>query len=405
MHIALLLYYKKVNIHLSPVMHLLPFLLAFSAGLFGGNAPDEPEWVMPEEEPSITAPARARADALAINMFRDVVAENAGNIVFSPASAESLLRLLQQAAQGQTRAELDALPMGEQGVETAISPRQAAALYADKTLHLKPAKTPVQRVDFQHKPADAVKQVNAWCSKQTEGRINTILTEQNITPQTRLVALNALYLKERWLRPFKEHNTENALFHKADGSVIHVPMMSQTEHLRTASGQDWVAVALLYSTAGREGTPGAFIGILPKGDARAFAAKLTPQKYADIVHALAQCKPKETMLYLPKFRLTTDTISLQKVLTHAGVRTMFTDAAQFSFAEEPLKVADVLQRCFVEMTEDGTEAAAITAVVMKDAYIVPEPPPVIRFDKPFLWAIGDLTSGAAPWFMGLTEEP
>lgn len=386
-------------------MHLISFLLAFSAGLFGGNHHDSPEWVMPEEEPSITAPAQPRADALAVTMFRDLVKENAGNVVFSPASAESLLRLMQQAAQGQTRAELDALPMGAQGVETAISPRQAAALYADKSLHLKPAKAPVQRVDFQQHPAAAVKAVNTWCRKQTEGRIPSILTEQDIHPQTRLIALDALYLKERWLRPFEEYSTKEAPFHKADGSVITVPMMYQSEFIRTAAGEDWIAVALLYSPNGRKGTPGAFIGILPKGNARAFAAALTPQKYAAIVHSLAQGKRRETVLYLPKFKLTTDAVSLKNALIKAGAKTMFTEAAQFTFAEQPLQVDNVLQRCFVEVNEDGTEAAAVTIATLKYSAIAPEPPPLIRFDKPFLWAIGDLTSGAAPWFMGLTEEP
>lgn len=386
-------------------MHLISFLLAFSAGLFGGDHHDSPEWVIAEEEPSLTAPAQPQADALAVTMFRDIVKENAGNVVFSPASAESQLRLLRLAAQGQTRAELDALPMGEQGVNTAISPRQAAALYADKSLHLKPAKTPVQRVDFQHKPAAAVKDINAWCRKQTEGRIPSILTEQDIHPQTRLIALDALYLKEHWLRPFMESCTTEAPFHKADGSVITVPMMYQSEFIRTAAGEDWVAVALLYATAGREGTPGAFIGILPKGDARAFAAALTPQKYAAIVHSLAQGKRRETVLYLPKFKLTTNAVSLKSVLIKAGAKTMFTEAAQFTFAEQPLQVDDVRQRCFVEVKEDGTEAAAVTVVTASPLAIAPEPPPVIRFDKPFLWAIGDLTSSAAPWFMGLTEEP
>lgn len=386
------------------LMNLFPLFLAFSAGMFTQTKEKEREWVMPEKEPSITAPATAKADALAVNMFRDVVAENKGNVVFSPASAESMLRLLQQAAAGKTRAELDALPMGQRGVATAVQPKQVCALYADQSLHLKSTPAPVQRVDFLRKPAAAVEDINAWCRKQTEGRIPSILSPTDVSPMTRLVALDALYLKERWLRPFDSYHTKEAPFHKADGSTVQVPMMYQNEYFRAAAGKDWVAVALLYNTAGREGTPGAFIGILPKGDARAFAAALTPQKYADIVHALATAKRRETELYLPKFKVTTGTVSLKNALIKAGAGTMFTDAAQFTFATEPLKVDKVMQRCFVEVNEDGTEAAAVSVVDMQVCAVAPTPPPVIRFDKPFIWAIGDLTSAAAPWFMGLVED-
>lgn len=383
-------------------MSLLPILIAFSGGLFIYEPPEAYE--QPTTEPVLTAPTEAKADALAVPMFRDIVAEQAGNVVFSPVSAESLLHLLQGAAVGPTRAALMHLPMGERGVKTAMNPRQLTALYADRLLRLTSGQKEVRRVDFRHNPAAALSDINAWCRQQTEGRIPSLLSASDITPDMRLVALDALYLHEKWVRPFRPELTENAPFRKADGSTVSVPMMYQSTPFRSAEGADWVAVALFYRPSANEGAPGCFIGILPKGDARAFAAALTPQKYADIVHALALAEPKKTELYLPKFRVTTGAISLENALTRAGAGILFSDAAQFSFTQEAQKVDKVLQRCFVEVNEQGTEAAAVTAESLPFSAYEPEVPR-IRFDKPFLWAIGDLTNGAAPWFMGLTEEP
>ena len=92
-----------------------------------------------EEEPVIPSPAELRSDAFALDVFRTLVQENAGNVTFSPAGLESLLRVLQHGARGETAAELAALPMGDAGVPSCMQVVQAAALFVDEQFKLKSA--------------------------------------------------------------------------------------------------------------------------------------------------------------------------------------------------------------------------------------------------------------------------
>ena len=363
-----------------------------------------------EANPTPTIPAGV--DALAVDMFRRVVAQEEGNVVFSPASAEAVLLMLREGAAGQTRKELDALPYGKQGVPSAMRVESANALFADDSLTLKPGSTPVERVPFAGNPAKAVDRVNAWCSEKTHGKISSILSARELSENTRLIATNAVYLKEKWLRPFMPSSTSPQNFHLSNGSTVRVPMMHKKANLLYAKGDDWQAVALFYRTDGRAGEPGCFIGILPKGDARAFAATLTPQKFNAIRTALAQSGFDTTEVYLPRFEISPPAISLAAALQALGVKAAFSPgAADLSNLAQspdgtPLYLSAVVQKCYVKADEQGTEAAAVTgmAVAIQSAPIIKEPR-IIRFDRPFIWIIGDLSTAAPPYFMGLMENP
>ena len=351
-------------------------------------------------------------DALAVDMFRHVVAQEKGNVVFSPASAEAVLLMLRDGAAGQTRRELDALPYGKQDVTSAMQVESANAIFADDSLTIKPGATSVQRVPFADNPAKAVDIVNAWCSEKTHGKISAILSPLLLSKDTRLIATNAVYLKEKWLRPFMPSSTRPQEFHLSNGSTVRVPMMHQEANLLYAKGKDWQAVALFYRRDGRKGEPGCFIGILPKGDARAFAATLTPQKFNAIRTALAQSGYEHTEVFLPRFEVNPPAFSLATALQTLGVRAAFSKQAADlrNLAQTPdgtpLYLSDIVQRCYVKADEQGTKAAAVTgmAVAIQSAPIIKEPR-IIRFDKPFLWVIADLSTAAPPYFMGLVETP
>ncbi len=359
-----------------------------------------------EADPPIAAPAQLAGDRFALDMFRELTATQQGNVTFSPASLEAVLQLLREGAAGRTRAELDALAMGQQGVATAMQLQNANALFIAEDLKLKRASATVHRTDFND-AADAADEINDWCSEKTHGLIPSIVTPNALGPDTRMVAINAIYLKEKWLRPFAEHAThERGRFHKADGSILTTPLMRLTDHFRYAEGDDWQAVALFYRRDGRAGEPACFIGILPRGNARDFAAGLTAQKYDAIRLALAKSAPQEVFVTLPKMDVDSGAVSLKPALLRQGLATSFSSAADFSgFADEKLFLGDVLQRCHVIVSEKETEAAAVTAVIVAQcaAPIEKPRPRVICFDRPFIWAIGDITSGAAPFFIGLYE--
>ncbi len=361
-----------------------------------------------EADPVLRTPASLKGDRFAFDLFRQLAAEGQGNIVCSPSSLESMLRLLREGAGGGTRAALDALPLGASGVESAMQVKSANALFVAEELRLRTSPAAILCVPFATKPEKAVKSINRWCNNQTHGLVPEIVTKQDIAPTTRLVALNAVYLREQWLRPFDKKRTwEQGRFTGADGREITVPLMNHTADFRYAEGADWQAIALFYRRDGRSGEPGCFIGILPKGDARTFARKLTVEGYDAIRAALARSSPQKTCVTLPRMDIDSGIRSLKPALCRLGLAQLFGEQADFSgFADEPLYLSNVLQRCHVIVSEKETEAAAVTAGVVrsKSAPSGPEPRE-IHFTRPFIWAIADLSSAAPPCFLGLCEEP
>ena len=352
--------------------------------------------------------AALAGDALAVDMFRHVVAqEKEGNVVFSPASAEAALLMLREGAAGQTRAELAALPYGKQGVQSSVQVETANALFAAEDLKLKPTGVKeIHRAPFERNRAQALRDVNTWCSRNTHGRISTLLQPQDIDANTRLIALNAVYLKGLWAEAFDKNATQKEPFIHPGGRTTMVQMMHKSAPFPLAEGKDWQAVALPYRATSGRGEPCYFIAILPSGDARAFAATLTPQKLESIRSSLRRAGKTKIALALPRFKTEMPAFSLSTPLRALGVSAAFSSAADFSgFTDEPLRLSDVRQKCFVQVDETGTEAAAVTAAIMMiNALPRPEPPPhIIRFDKPFIWVIDDLSTDAPPYFMGLVE--
>lgn len=349
-------------------------------------------------------------DSFAVQIFSLLAASQRGNFVFSPAGLEGVLRILQQGARGATAEELSALPMGKQGVRSAMTPAATSALFISEHLSLNPSLKvdSVRKAPFATAPAQAAALINNWAKSHTRGLISSVISEQDISPTTALVAANAIYLKEKWLHPFPASDTrENADFTRENGNTIHVAMMRSKAKYRYAEGENWCAVAIPYLMESRSGEPGYFIGILPKNSARDFARNLTPQQYRHICKALADSTAQETIVYLPRFELKPRTYSLKPVLQAAGLRTVFSQAADLSgLAEQPLYLDDVLQRCYCKADEEGTTAAAVTISIVKSRSITPGPRPnLICFDRPFLWIIGDLNTSAAPYFMGITHAP
>lgn len=345
-------------------------------------------------------------DVFAFDLFREMASTQQGNVTLSPASLERLLLLLREGAAGDTHSSLDKLPLGKQGVSSAIQVQSADALFADQGFSLKPVSVPVHRVSFAQSPGQAVKAINDWASKKTHGMIPSMVTDKSITADTRLLALNAIYLREKWLCPFEPNVTQKAPFHCADGTTCTVPMMLQQTKFRYAEGEGWQAVALDYDTQGRKGEAGFFIGILPNGSAHDFAQKLTVQKYNAIRQALAQAKYQEVLVFLPKMNLDSGIVSLNAPLKKLGLATMFSDRADFSrFSDEPLMVSDVVQRCHVITNEKETIAAAMTGAIIEESCMPFEEIKEIRFDRPFIWLIGDLNTPAPPYFIGLYGKP
>lgn len=349
-------------------------------------------------------------DALAWNAYRHVVRRSSGSVAFSPAALEQTLHLLMAGASGSTADELKRLPFGKQGVQTALRPRCAAALFVNPGARLR-AGVPADAVfqaPLQDDAPRAADMINTWCAQQTDGEIASIVSAPDLAGEPKLVVAGAVALDEKWQTPFTKDHTRQAPFYLPDGEKKMVEMMHVNVWCAYAQGNDWEAVALPYASQGA-GERGYFIAILPKGDAREFSAKLTPQRAGEICRRLRADARLMTSVRLPAFRLHAKRVDMQPVLSALGVRRMFTDAATFDGLMDgsmPLMVSKMLQSCFVEVQEQGTHAVAATVSVMPlscAATLPPQPLRSIEFNRPFIWFIGDLSSAAPPWFMGLYE--
>ena len=346
-----------------------------------------------------------QCDSLAVEAFQRLVAMVKGNVVFSPASMEEMLTTLQKASGEITYAELATLPYGSPTVKSALPLQSVNALFADTSVTLAPGAEHAQRVPFSTAPGDAVKAINTWCKENTNGKIATMLQKQPETSALRLVALNAVHLSASWLAPFTEGDTQKEYFRLPDGQGVGIPMMHQQESFHYAVGDDWQAIALIYRRNGRAGEPACFIGILPRGDARAFISTLTPQKYNDIRRALVRSERQLIDLALPRFKMDGGALSLKPVLQAMGVQQLFSGVADLrGLTPDSVMLDDIQQKIYIEIDENGTEAATVTTTLVP-YWMLEESKKRIRFDRPFIWVIGDLTTEAPPYFMGLFENP
>jgi serpin B len=198
-----------------------------------------------------------------------------------------------------------------------------------------------------------------------------------------------------WQTPFSADATKPATFTRADGSTVQVPFMAATDSLRYASGPAWRAVEIPYI-----GGSFAMTVIVPE-DLAEFERTLSAATWAAIVDALA---PAQVGLALPKFGIETKT-DLAPILASLGMPSAFDDRADFSgiTTSERLQVSNVIHQANIDVDEKGTEAAAATAVVMR-ATGIPAEPVLLRADRPFLFAVRDVPTGAI-LFLGRVGDP
>jgi serpin B len=256
----------------------------------------------------------------------------------------------------------------------------------------------LQAVDFKSAAEAARLLINDWVAAHTEDRIEDLIPEGVLDDLTRLVLVNALYLKAPWEEPFEKTATADHAFHLADGSSIDVPTMhAMLERAAYGRGDGWQAVRLAYA-----GQQLAMTVVLPDPDRLADLERaVAAGGLADVVSSVS---PASVALSLPRWTFRTDA-PLRDPLEALGMPTAFTDDADFSgmTTDEPLQIAAVLHQVFVAVDEEGTEAAAATAVVIRDESArLPDQSVVV--DRPFLFVIHDVEHGA-PLFVGRVVDP
>ena len=386
------------------------------------------------------------------------------NVVFSPTSIALALGMARAGARGETAAEIDdvlhtnsvdELLGGLNALDQALGSRDATWQDSDgkRQLALRIANASfgqngwtieqafldalastfgsgLHLVDYQSDPEGARHAINGWVDQRTAGRIPELLSPPDVTEATRLYLVNAMYLKAEWERWFEDGLTEKATFARLDGSKTNVDMMvrfagGHDPVVPYARGSGWQAVDLRYK-APPGSPPLAMTLVLPK-NLPEFESKLDGALLSRIVTKLdaerkafaepecppefdTGCYPYDLRLYLPRFSIDSRA-ELSKLLAAAGMPRAFGPTADFTgihapaSGEEPLRISAVIHQANIDVDEQGTEAAAATAVGM-DTGGGPSALDniTIRFDRPFLFFVRDAETGTI-LFMGRVVDP
>lgn len=240
--------------------------------------------------------------------------------------------------------------------------------------------------------------INDWASQATNGRIDKVL--QEIRPEHIMFLMNAIYFKGQWEQQFDAGRTKPAPFQRATGASVDVPMMHlpMKNHMPYAHTSDYEAVELAYG-----GTAFSAVFVLP-APGRSLAelvSSLDAESWNTLVEDLDSTKLD---VRIPRFRLSYEVL-LNDALKDLGMATAFSNAADFTrltplAREQPVCIEFVKQNTFLEVNEEGTEAAAVTTVGISTTSL----PPSFTADRPFLLVIRERLSGTI-LFMGAIGDP
>jgi serpin B len=443
-----------------PVMKNLKVvgLLLLTAALAGCSQAGAPPTVNPSASPTATPPstpmagiqlarsdmARIAADpasalqaAAAVNdfgfdLYRALLArDGTANAVMSPASVAIAMAMARVGARGETASQMDAVlrSLGADGhtaginsLDQALASRSGTftdAMGNGQEVTLAIANAPfaqqdeqwqqsfldtlaqdfgagLRLVDYKTDPDGARQLINGWVSDQTHDRIPQLLAPGTLDVLTRLVLVNAIYLKAPWLMPFQPDVTKTGDFIRVDGSTVQVPMMAMQHEFSYASGDGWQAVELPYV-----GGSLAMDVILPD-DLTSYTRSLTADSLAKLTAALSS---HEVALTMPRFEAETKA-DLAGLLSSMGMPLAFDPYnADFSgmTTQEPLYISGVVHQANISVDEKGTEAAAATAVVV-GTMSAPTDVVTLNVNRPFLFALRDLQTGAI-LFLGQITDP
>jgi len=248
--------------------------------------------------------------------------------------------------------------------------------------------TAVNNVDFKRACEAARKKINAWVEQKTKDKIKDLIKPGVLNSLTRLVLTNAIYFKGRWESQFnKDRTKENPFWLSVDKSV-EVPMMTQKRQFRYMESDSLQILELPYV-----GDDLAMIVLLPrKVDG---LSQLEADLSAENLNIwIGHLKKREISVFLPKFKMTSQ-FRLSETLASMGMPDAFGGNADFSGIDgtKDLFISAVIHKAFVDVNEEGTEAAAATAVVISLTSAPSTPPPTFRADHPFVFLIRDNHSG------------
>lgn len=410
---------------------LLASLLALTVACGSDDAPDPPGEHLRSSVDRLSASTdlsevRALTDnntAFALALHAEL--PSGENLFYSPHSISTALAMTYAGAAGETAQEmretlrfaqtpevlhqafntldqqLESRGRGQRGVDgTPFRLRVVNALFAQRGFAIRDPylddmaryyDAGVSLLDFVTETEPSRMAINRWVADVTEGRIDELVPLGAVTPDTVLVLTNAVYFNAAWKSPFPEGSTQAGAFERLDGTSVEVPLMRGQVASAVNSGEGWLAAEIPYA-----GDEVSMVLVVPE-DLEAFEARLDAALLAEIVDGLVGADVAVTM---PRFEMRSK-LSLKDVLSAMGMAGAF-ELADFSALtpETGLAISDVLHEGFVKVNEEGTEAAAATAVIVGRVSL----PQEIAATRPFLFLIRDVETGAV-LFVGRVVDP
>lgn len=398
-------------------LSLLILAAGCAASVASGEVKSDKERLVSTATEEETAELVAGNSAFAFDLYQQLKDEEGGNLFYSPYSISMALAMTYAGARGGTESEmaetlhfeqpqdifhptfnaldstLNAYGQGEDDFQLNV----ANAIWGQEGFEFLPEfldllaeqyGAGLRTLDFAADPERAAQVINDWVSDQTEGKIEDLISPGLLNSAVRLVLTNAIYFNGDWALQFDEEFTQDEPFTLLDGSTVTVPMMSQTEPFLYAERDGYQALTLPY-----QGAPVSMLFVLPaEGRFNEIEELFTAEFLDEITDDLAT-RPVE--LSVPKFTFESE-FNLSQTLGDMGMPSAFGGEADFSgmTGARDLFISDVVHKAFVAVDEEGTEAAAATAVIMAEMAVAPlEDIVVMKLDRPFLFLIRDDDTG------------
>jgi serpin B len=349
------------------------------------------------------------------------------NLILSPFNIATALSMALAGARGQTAEEIQSVlhrhydpaydsalgallaDLTESGNTGGNELHTANGLWVQKGFAIQPAfentlannyHAPLTPLDFIANPEASRSQINRWTEEHTKEKIKNLLPAGSLDAHTRLVLTSAIYFYGKWQDPFVTSRTQPAPFTLPAGAPTRADFMNQTSHFGYSETPSAQVLEMRYA-----GTGIAFDVLLPKSltGLSDLEKSLTLETLTGWLGSLTT---RNVQVSLPKFRAESE-FSLRKGLSAMGMPMAFTDKADFSGIDPKrgLAISEVVHKAFVDVSEQGTEAAAATGVTMRaTAMRMPEQAVVFRADHPFLFLIRDTRTGVV-LFIGRLMNP
>ncbi|XP_046621197.1 ovalbumin-related protein X-like [Neodiprion virginianus] len=359
------------------------------------------------------------------NFLKVIAADNPGNLISSSLSAQLSLAMAAYGAGGTTATQMrtalfipDDNELGQSGYQSLIDTlnavqgvelRLANKLFTSTRIPVKADfkamtdtrfRSANQEVDFDHANA-AANTINSWCDQQTMHRIKDLVTPDDMTPDTVLVIVNAIYFKGQWNRKFIPRLTKRRAFHLDAERTKNVSTMYVQHKFVTG---DIPEVDARFIEIPYKDNLMSMIIIRPN-EINGLKTVVGNLSLVNLTQRLRRNTLRPVKLFLPKFKMES-TFDLKITAQKLGISEVFEDSANFSgIADVPIKIKKIVQKAFIEVNEEGSEAAVATGVIsmFRSARIEPD---VVQFevDRPVMYAIRHTASNAI-LFSGLLVEP